>query len=122
MRVSSGSRRPRGSVRRGGGSAVVVLTTAGSRAEGERIASALVEERLVACVNLLPVTSVYRWRGAVERGNETLLVMKTRRALVTRLGARITALHSYEVPEVVALPVVAGARPYLAWLLGETVP
>jgi len=81
----------------------------------------LVEERLAACVNLItPLTSIYRWRGAVERAREVLLVIKTRRTLVPRIAARVRALHSYEVPEVIALPVVAGARSYLAWLLGET--
>jgi len=107
--------------RKGGHSAAVVLTTAGSRAEAERVASVLVEERLAACVNLIaPLTSIYRWRGAVERAREVLLVIKTRRTLVPRIAARVRALHSYEVPEVIALPVVAGARSYLAWLLGET--
>ena len=101
--------------------AVVVLSTAASPDEAERIATALVDERLAACVNLVgPLTSIYRWQGAVERAAEVLLVIKTRRRLVPRLIARLHALHSYEVPEAIVLPVVAGARPYLAWLLGET--
>ena len=101
--------------------AVVVLSTAGSQDEAERIATALVAERLAACVNLVaPLTSIYRWQGAVERAAEVLLVVKTRRRLVSRLITRLQALHSYEVPEAIVLPVVAGARPYLAWLLGET--
>jgi periplasmic divalent cation tolerance protein len=109
---------PQGRERR---SAVVVLTTAGSRAEAERLATALVEARLAACVNLVgPVASIYRWRGAVERNEEVLLVIKTRQALVADVGACVKALHSYEVPELVALPVVAGARSYLAWLAEET--
>ena len=103
--------------------AVVVLSTAGSREEAERIATALVEERLAACVNLVaPLTSIYRWRGAVERAEEVLLVIKTRRRSVPALVRRIGALHSYDVPEVIALPIVAGARPYLAWLAGATRP
>jgi len=113
----------RGGASQGGGgrSAAVVFTTAGSRAEAERLASVLVEERLAACVNLIaPLTSIYRWRGAVERAREVLLVIKTRRVLVPQVAARVQALHSYEVPEVIALPVVAGARSYLAWLFGET--
>ena len=102
-------------------SAVVVLSTAGSTEEAERIATALVEERLAACVNLVPgLTSIYRWQGAVERASEVLLVVKTRRSLTTRLVARLTELHSYDVPEAIVLPIDAGARPYLAWLLGET--
>jgi periplasmic divalent cation tolerance protein len=101
--------------------AVIVLVTAGSRAEAERLASALVSERLAACVNVLPrVVSIYRWRGAVERASEVLLVIKTRRALVARVDRCVRTLHSYEVPEVLALPVAAGSRRYLAWLMAET--
>ncbi len=103
--------------------AVVVLSTAGSRAEAERIATTLVEERLAACVNLVaPLTSIYRWQGKVERASEVLLVIKSRRALTTRLIARLRALHSYDVPEAIVLPITAGARPYLSWLLAETAP
>ena len=104
-------------------SAVVVLSTAGSADEAERIATALVEERLAACVNLVPgLTSIYRWQGAVERASEILLVIKTRRARVTALVARLTALHGYDVPEAIVLPIDGGGKPYLAWLLGETAP
>jgi periplasmic divalent cation tolerance protein len=101
--------------------AVAVLSTAGSQEEAERIATALVDERLAACVNLVgPITSIYRWQGAVERAPEVLLVIKTRRALATRLIARLGALHSYDVPEAIVLPISAGARPYLDWLATET--
>ena len=101
--------------------AVVVLCTAGSRTEAERLATALVGERLAACVSLiLPLRSVYRWRGRIERAREVLLVIKTRRALAARLITRVRALHSYEIPEVIALPIVAGSAPYLAWLTTET--
>ena len=103
--------------------AVVVLSTAGSAEEAERIATALVDERLAACVNLVaPLTSIYRWQGAVERASEVLLVIKTRRTSVARLIARLEALHSYDVPEAIVLPIGAGARRYLAWLLAETRP
>ena len=102
-------------------SAVVVLSTAGSQEEAERIATALVDERLAACVNLVaPITSIYRWQGTVERASEVLLVIKTRHTSARRLIARLAALHSYEVPEAIVLPIAAGSRPYLQWLLGET--
>jgi periplasmic divalent cation tolerance protein len=101
--------------------ATVVLTTAGSREEGDRIASALVEERLAACVNVVaPITSVYRWRGVVERAEEVLLIVKIRRTLMARVTARIRELHSYELPEVIALTIEGGSRDYLAWIGGET--
>jgi periplasmic divalent cation tolerance protein len=101
--------------------AVVVLSTAGSQDEAERIATALVAERLAACVNLIaPLTSIYRWHGAVERASEVLLVIKTRRRLAPRLIRRLEALHSYDVPEAIVLPIETGARRYLAWLVGET--
>ena len=101
--------------------AVVVLSTAGSQDEAERIATALVDERLAACVNLVaPMISIYRWHGAVERASEVLLVIKTRRRLAPRLIRRLQALHSYDVPEAIVLPIEAGARRYLAWLLAET--
>lgn len=103
--------------------AVVVLSTAGSSEEAERIAAALVDERLAACVNLVaPLTSIYRWQGKIERSSEVLLVIKTRQSLVTRLIARLTTLHSYDVPEAIALPITSGARDYLAWLMAETAP
>jgi periplasmic divalent cation tolerance protein len=100
---------------------VVVLSTAGSAEEAERIATALVTERLAACVNLVaPLTSIYRWQGALERATEVLLVIKTRHALATRVVARLSEIHSYDVPEAIVLPITAGASPYLAWLLAET--
>jgi periplasmic divalent cation tolerance protein len=101
--------------------AVVVLSTAGSQEEAERIATTLVEERLVACVNLVaPITSIYSWQGAVERAAEILLVMKTRRSSTTRLIARLRALHSYDVAEAIVLPIASGSPPYLKWLMAET--
>lgn len=102
---------------------VVLLVTASGPAEGEAIAEALVGERLAACVNRLDgVRSVYRWQGAVERAGESLLIVKTRRDLVEAVTARVRALHSYTVPEVIALPVVAGNPDYLAWLTAESGP
>jgi periplasmic divalent cation tolerance protein len=101
---------------------VVVLVTAGSGEEAQRIGRALVEERLAACVNVVgPMRSIYRWQDAVEEAEEHLLVVKARARDVGALGERIRALHSYDVPEVVALPVIAGSEDYLAWLARVTV-
>ena len=100
---------------------VFVYMTAGSRAEAERIGRALVDERLAACVNILGgMTSVYRWQGAVETAEETVLIAKTRAALFDRLTARVKELHSYDVPCVVELPIGWGNPDYLDWLRDET--
>lgn len=96
---------------------LVALSTVGSAEDADRIARALVERELAACVNVVPgVVSVYRWKGAVERDEERLLVIKTRSARLAELRRALVDLHPYEVPELVALPVVAGHAPYLAWL------
>lgn len=100
---------------------LVVLVTVGTRDEGDRLAQAVVEERLAACVNVVgPIVSIYHWQGQVQRDDEILLVIKTQRRRFEQLAARLSALHSYDNPEIVALPIVAGATPYLAWLLAET--
>ncbi|MGD9049365.1 MAG: divalent-cation tolerance protein CutA [Anaerolineae bacterium] len=96
---------------------LVVLMTAGSQEEAERIAHALVAEMLVACVNVIPgVTSVYRWEGQVQSDQEWLLVAKSRRDVLDDLVRRVQALHSYDVPEVIALPLVGGSDAYLRWI------
>lgn len=102
----------------------VVLVTCGSAEEAVRIAQALVEQRLAACVNVLtaPVHSIYRWKGTVESSEETLLVIKTSRRRLAALEAAVRKLHSYDVPECIALPIVAGSKAYLDWIsecLGE---
>jgi len=96
----------------------VVLVTCGSRAEARRIARAVVTQRLAACANLLEgrVESVYRWKGKVEQAREFLLLMKTSKARLAALEAEVKRLHSYEVPEFIALPVVEGSPAYLRWL------
>lgn len=94
----------------------VVLVTAGSRSEAEAIARLLVNERLAACVNLFPVYSVYTWQGAVQQEEEWQLVIKTDLAHFATLAAKVQQVHSYEVPEVIALPIGAGAPAYLNWL------
>ena len=96
---------------------VVVYVTAASAAEGARIAFALVEEQLAACVNRVDgVQSVYRWEGKVERSQESLLIVKTRADLLARVANRVRELHSYTVPEVIALPILQGDQGYLQWL------
>ncbi|HUA01556.1 MAG TPA: divalent-cation tolerance protein CutA [Candidatus Aquilonibacter sp.] len=97
---------------------VVVLVTCGSAAEARRIARAVVGEKLAACANILGarVQSLYRWKGKVESAKETLLIIKTTRRRLTALEKKIRALHSYDVPEFIALPIVSGSRGYLAWL------
>jgi periplasmic divalent cation tolerance protein len=97
--------------------AVLVLSAVGTREEAERIAQALVNERLAACVNVVPgVVSVYRWKGTVHRDDELLLVIKTQAEAVEAVRARLVALHSYELPEVVVLAVAGGHPPYLDWI------
>jgi periplasmic divalent cation tolerance protein len=101
----------------------VALTTVASLDEGRRMARVLVERRLAACVNLVPnLTSVYRWQGAVAEAEEVLLVIKTTEAQLAALEAAVRELHSYEVPEFLALQVEAASRPYLEWLLGSVGP
>ncbi len=100
---------------------VFVYMTAGSVGEAERIGRALVEERLAACVNILPgMRSIYRWEGAVESGEEAVLIAKTRADRFEALKARVRALHSYAVPCIVELPIGRGDAPYLDWLARES--
>jgi periplasmic divalent cation tolerance protein len=96
---------------------IVVYVTAGSPAEADRLARALVEERLAACVNQIgPIQSVYRWEGKLEQSEEQLLIIKTQKELFASLEKRVRELHSYSVPEIVALPIVDGNQDYLRWL------
>ena len=97
---------------------IVVLVTCGSRKEGRKIGRALVKARLAACVNVLqaPVESIYRWKGSVDTAKEFLLIIKTSRARFAAVAKAVKRLHSYDVPEVIALPIEKGSREYLAWL------
>jgi periplasmic divalent cation tolerance protein len=96
---------------------IVVLVTVGSSAEGDRLARALVDERFAACVNRIQsIRSVYRWQGKVEENEEELLIIKSTRNLFAGLERRVRELHSYSVPEIVALPIVEGSQGYLEWL------
>jgi periplasmic divalent cation tolerance protein len=101
--------------------ALVVLVTAPTPDRAAEIARALVEERLAACGNVVQgIRSIYRWEGKVQEDAEALLVLKTTRARFDALRDRVLALHPYEVPEVIALPVEAGSARYLAWIADET--
>lgn len=94
---------------------VVYITASGKNARD--LASALVDEKLAACVNRIPgVESTYTWEGKVERDTEDLLIVKTRAGLFDRLKARVQALHAYDVPEIIAVPVVEGSESYLEWM------
>lgn len=103
--------------------AIVVLMTAGSREEAARLADVLVVARLAACVQILPeIESVYHWQGAVERSAEVLLLAKTTEANFAALEAMVRSLHSYETPEIIALPISASSAPYLEWLTASVIP
>jgi periplasmic divalent cation tolerance protein len=99
---------------------IFVFSTCPSQEEAERIAMRLVEIRLAACVNILPgARSIYQWQGKVEAASELLLIIKTNRALFPKLRVELERLHSYQVPEVIAFPVVDGSEAYLNWLQRE---
>lgn len=96
---------------------LVAITTLSGEEDAARLARALVERGLVACVNILPaVRSLYRWKDAIEDDREQLLLMKTRADRYAALASAIEELHPYEVPELIAVPVELGSRAYLAWV------
>jgi periplasmic divalent cation tolerance protein len=96
---------------------IVVLTTCDSADEAERLARHLVEHRIAACVNVVAgARSIYRWKDKIEDAAEFLLVIKSRRDVFPKLRTAIAQLHSYEIPELIALPVVDGSEAYLSWL------
>ena len=100
---------------------VVVLVTAASAEDAARIGRVLVEERLAACANVVgPITSIYRWQGAVEEASEHLMLVKARATDFERVAARVRELHTYDVPEIIALPIRGGSPAYLAWLAEST--
>ena len=98
-------------------SAIIIFITASSSEEAQKIATALVEEKLVACVNIIPqIKSIYWWEGKVCQDDEVMLISKTKQSLFTTLMDRVKALHSYEVPEIIAFPISEGSREYLSWI------
>ena len=102
---------------------LLVLTNCPDVEVADRIARTIVEQQLAACVNrLAPVESVYRWQGAVERATEVPLLIKTTRERYAEIEQAIRALHPYEVPEIIAMPVSAGLASYLRWVADETQP
>lgn len=101
---------------------IVILSTCGSAEEAELVARTLLQEQLAACVNIVQgVRSLYRWKGAIEDSQEWLLIIKTRRDLVPGISEALRRVHTYEIPEVVAIPVVDGLAEYLEWIDRETV-
>ena len=98
---------------------ILVLVTTASKEESELIAAALVESRLAACVNIFPISSIYRWQGQIQSDSEYQLFIKTDIQLFSDIEAKIKELHSYLVPEIIAIDIVAGSRSYLNWL-GES--
>ncbi len=99
---------------------VIVYTTCGNATDAETLAQRLIDQRLAACVNVVPgVLSYYRWKGKVEKDSEFLLLIKTARGLVDQLRLEFEKLHTYELPEMVVCPIVDGAPNYLAWMEQE---
>ena len=99
----------------------LVLSTIDSKEVAEQIAHHVVEERLAACVNIISdIASVYKWKGTLERATESLLVFKSTQECLPRLIERIKDLHTYELPEVIALPIEDGHLPYLDWIVSQT--
>ena len=100
---------------------IVVLVTCGSEEEALRIANALVEEHLAACVNLVsPIRSIYRWEGKIWDEKEWLLIIKTQKKRFQELEKKVKSLHSYSVPEIISLPIVKGSSSYLKWISENT--
>ncbi len=95
----------------------VVLVTTSSREEAEKIAQCLLDERLIACANIIgPITSIFTWEGKTEKAEEHMILLKTRLELFEKLSEKVKALHSYKVPEIIALPIIKGLNAYLEWL------
>ncbi len=99
----------------------VIFITTSSPDEAEKIGRALVEEKLVACSNIVsPIRSIYRWQGKICDDKEALMILKTKKELFKQIEKRVKALHSYDVPEVISMPIIEGSNKYLSWLNSET--
>lgn len=100
---------------------IIILVTAANREEAIKIADALLAQRKAACVNIIPkVSSMFWWGGKVDRAEENLLIIKSRTELFDEVVSSVKAIHSYEVPEIIALPVIKGSPDYLSWVTKET--
>ena len=100
-----------------GADGIIVLITAGSEEEAHKIAKLLINEKKAACVNIVPgVDSIFRWKGKIDSAREKLLLVKTRVSLLPEIINLVKQVHSYEVPEIIALPIVGGSKEYLKWL------
>ncbi len=100
---------------------IIVFSNCGSQEEARRVARALVDTRVCACVNIIPgIQSIYRWQGSIQQEAEWMLIIKTTRELFDRLSAELRKNHSYEIPEVIAIPIVEGNPDYLKWIDRET--
>ncbi len=100
---------------------IVVLITAPSLREARAIGRKLVEEKLAACANIIPqVASIFSWQGKICRERESLMILKTQQSSFDRLVTRVKSLHSYSVPEVIALPIILGSKDYLRWIRNST--
>ncbi len=96
---------------------VVIFVTAANKKEAGKIASALIKNKLAACVNIIDnVNSLFRWQGKVDNAKEALLIIKSRKALMNNLIKKVKSLHSYAVPEIIALPIISGDKEYLKWI------
>jgi len=98
----------------------IILTTTASQEEADKIAAALLENNVAACIQMSPIVSFYRWKGKIERDNEIRLSIKTTDALYSHVEKLIKENHSYEVPQIVKLPITAGSAEYLGWVFEET--
>lgn len=100
---------------------IVVLVTASSKEEARKLASGLLKEKLAACINVIDgLESHFRWQGKIDKAKEALLIIKTKKPLFNKLVKKIKSLHSYEIPEIIALPIIAGYKEYLDWIDDST--